>query len=1617
MSKRSALKSVGNLFRGRKRRADWQRGRKMRVEGLERRELLAVAVFQQGLSDYAGQEDTVLYSRDPDVNFGTEGSISPDQQDSNGVRQGLVKFDDIFGDGPGQIPLGSTINSATLTFNVVNDSNSAMQMSAYRMLTDWSEATATWNSFGLIGGVQASEGEASNLPPDGILYDPDTTAENPLTAGIFDVTRSLESWSAGAANFGWMIESAATNGWDFRTKESAQSQRPKLTIDFTAPAGSGSFGLLDVSPTVSEGNGAVSLQVARFGGSEGTTSVSVSLADGTATGGVDFDNSAIANLQFADGETLKMVTIALDDDMDLEGNESFTVSLSGATLIAGKDVATVTIGDNDALINEVLANVSNPVDETNREYIELVGTPGASLDGYYFVVFEAEEEEGGGTPDPNGPATGLNGSGTGVADLVIDLSGQSFGANGLLVITPTNWAYTPDADTNVLATAALDGIGGVLEDASQTYALVRSPVALVQGFDYDQVGFYENASNQAFGIVTDGGGNVIDAVGILDQLPVGAQVVDSVGVVEGGGGDRDRTLAPAEIGNPGIHVHQPTGINASSGNVTSDAVSRRVGETQPNTIGAWYNGDISDGDDSSGPITYENDSFFISVVAPDGAAITPGAPNVLRTVFFSLDDQEREIAEAYGSVTVTIERTGGTNESIDVTYRTFDFGSATENVDYQGVEQTISFAAGEFAKDVTISLLPDTEAEGFERFRIEITQVVNTTPGGGGQYLITNGRPNQSGAINGEATITIADADVQIATFQNGVDGYFGTQDATIDGELVFNRFGQDSVVRVDQVKGEGEDPITQVRPQQGLIQFQNLFGDSLSQVPVGSTIFDAFLTVNVTNISPNAEINLFRMLQSWEEVNANWIDPQGSAGSSILNGVTPDNIEATATPEATVADPGRAGLVEIPLNVDTIQSWANGSLDNYGYSIISDSGSLWSFNSSEAFLAGTFRPELTILYTDPVDTQTGAFSLSVEEVSVAEDAGTATVTVNRIGGSDGAATVNWALTAGTGDLSDLSGASSGSISFADGEAFQTFTIGINDDIELEANETLNIAISGTGLDFDRDMATLTIRDNDFNPFSSDLLLNEIWINSPGNDPPFEFVELKGQAGIGMGSLYYVAVEGLRGDQTGTAEKVVSLGDFSNGSNGHTLLTPDAEDFGFNVPAGATQIGALGSIDQENVASENDTTTFMLLYSPSSELTTTKFDYDWDDDGALELPAGVFIVDSLGVLVLNDQGQDQVYGPSTNQLNLGQPEVDAVSRHRNSTSRNAGGDWFGGDLQPGGDDYLLYEAAEAFNLPVDGAALTPGEANVGNATQSPLVSLTSVTGNPDGTITLEFNGPVSQNNLGDGGFVGPEGTGITITGLGGVPNPQVDVLPAVDGYFTNTLTLSFTGAGVTNGILPNGSYQLNIVGNGVTGNGRAVDANNSGSTTGSDAQFSVEVATDALAGDYNTDGVVNAADYTVWRDNLGQSLALPNETATPGQVTREDYDAWKANFGATGGTTITVDSIAPARSSSPIVAEQGQSSAAGSGAGTAEPALAFATPSTGLAPSTRSGSTVETAAAAESATDDALLLLHLGSLSTVAGLELAATDHGAEEPTEDEDFALAVDLAFAAVGV
>jgi len=71
---------------------------------------------------------------------------------------------------------------------------------------------------------------------------------------------------------------------------------------------------------------------------------------------------------------------------------------------------------------------------------------------------------------------------------------------------------------------------------------------------------------------------------------------------------------------------------------------------------------------------------------------------------------------------------------------------------------------------------------------------------------------------------------------------------------------------------------------------------------------------------------------------------------------------------------------------------------------------------------------------------------------------------------------------------------------------------------------------------------------------------------------------------------------------------------------------------------------------------------------------------------------------------------------------------------------------------------------------------------------------------------------------------------------------------------------------------------------------------------GSEVYRLAEVPIVELPGDYNDDNVVDAADYTIWRNHLGAPAGtLPNDTAG-GVIGPAQYNTWQVNFGSTAGS-------------------------------------------------------------------------------------------------------------------
>ena len=178
--------------------------------------------FRDGLGQYTGTIDTMIKQGASSSSFGGLSSIEWDTVASDGAnlpKYALIAFDDIFGAGAGQLPLGSTIESATLDLTIFNPGNSA---DVHESAVAWSEST-TFDQFGPAAGVQASD-----------LRSFVGSIAGSTGARSIDVSSSVAAWSAGEPNYGWVIVPTGQDGVDVRASEyGVIADRPVLHVVYS----------------------------------------------------------------------------------------------------------------------------------------------------------------------------------------------------------------------------------------------------------------------------------------------------------------------------------------------------------------------------------------------------------------------------------------------------------------------------------------------------------------------------------------------------------------------------------------------------------------------------------------------------------------------------------------------------------------------------------------------------------------------------------------------------------------------------------------------------------------------------------------------------------------------------------------------------------------------------------------------------------------------------------------------------------------------------------------------------------------------------------------------------------------------------------------------------------------------------------------------------------------------------------------------------------------------------------------------------------------------------------------------------------------------------------------
>ena len=547
--------------------------------------------------------------------------------------------------------------------------------------------------------------------------------------------------------------------------------------------------------TVSEGAGTATFPITTTGASVVTMTVDIALASGSATLGSDFDNLLYGSISLLPGVTSGTVVVTITEDLlDERSPETFSVTLSNpisVTLGDGSAIGSIT--DNDGAPTLSVADLS--VDEGAGAAVFTMTLSAVSGQAISLTVNTADLSAVGGIDysvmsetvvigagqltwtvsvpitddlliesietftltvaavDPS-VVTVTDGQAVGTiidndVDLVVGFSEARFGVSeavGTAVITVelnavAGFPITVDyetRDSNATAGSDYTAVSGTITfTAGVTQTTFTVPVIddLLDEPDEEEV--YDERvilwlSNPSGPAITISPFRAYLAIKDNDGVPsVYFDVkTDNVTYNEGDG----TVLIPVSLSNAsGFAVDvkyrslDGTAMKGADYNEVEGTISFTSGETMKMIELPLLNDAIYEG----------AEQFQLTLSNPVRADL-----GVYGTITVTLNDETPAPVLTVGDVSVvegdsgttaavvTVTRVGGTTVPVTVTVSTAD-GTAVAGSDYVASSQTISLAANEMSKTVSIEINGDEDIEETETFDVNLSGAVNATIGDG----------------------------------------------------------------------------------------------------------------------------------------------------------------------------------------------------------------------------------------------------------------------------------------------------------------------------------------------------------------------------------------------------------------------------------------------------------------------------------------------------------------------------------------------------------------------------------------------------------------------------------------------------------------------------------------------------------------------------------------------------------------------------------------------------------------------------------------------------------------------------------------------------------------------
>lgn len=814
--------------------------------------------------------------------------------------------------------------------------------------------------------------------------------------------------------------------------------------------------------SVGEGGGLKTLTVTRTGATENVVSVDYATATGSATGGascaagIDYVNAS-GTLNFASGDTSKTFNVTVCDDSLFESSETFTASLSnqgGGAVIGTPSTETVTITENDTAPSLQFSSVAY----TNADDIaQNVGKE----DQFAPAVATITVTRTGATENvvavnyatSNGTATGGASCTTGI-DYVSTNGTLNFAAGD---VTKTfNITVCTDAlfEGNETVNLALSG-----ETAPAVLGTPNTAVLTITDNDAQPAlqfssPTYSNSDDIAqFGVTTD---ELSPSVATITVTRTGA--TDNVVAVN----------YATSNGTATGGASCTTGIDYISTSGTLNFAAGVISQTFNVTVctDALFEG---------------NETVNLTLTSPTPPAML-GTPNSAVLTIVDNDAQPSlqfssatySVGEGGGTATITVTRTGATDNAVSVGYSTVGGGTALGGgacgipVDYVNSFGTLNFASGETSKTFSITICEDSTAESNETVNLQISSPSGAVLGTPNTAVLTITDNDAAPTLQFSAasvsvseslasvtlTVTRAGATGNAVSVDYATGGGTATAGACAPGVDYNSTSGT-----LNFASGETSKTFNVTICNDAVYELNQTFDATLSNATGGATIgAPSTETVTINNDDAAPGIAIGDVTQA-----------EGNAGTSNFGlGITVTGASEVssgfliATADGTANAP--SDYTAIITTAVSAPADVNRTATTYPGLVVSVNGDTTVEANETFFVNSSGCSDCTITDNQAVGTilnDDTSVQFAQPLYTVSEGVGSVTLTVTRAGSSSGAISVNYAFAGITANGAASCGAGidfaavSGTLNWASGDsAPKTFNVSICEDALPESTES-----------------------------------------------------------------------------------------------------------------------------------------------------------------------------------------------------------------------------------------------------------------------------------------------------------------------------------------------------------------------------------------------------------------------------------------------------------------------------------------------------------------------------------------------------------------------------------